>query len=145
MGIKGLPWRIGVSIFLGFAWLAFLIIWLFFYAGDYSVFQNIAIFLASILVLIGILGAMWASWGLKFAKKYGGMEPKQYKQKVPSVLSGVIGIGWLIFLIIWLYSYASGYDPYQNLAIILVSILVAGGAMGAIWAVWGMKFAGKFS
>lgn len=54
-------------------------------------------------------------------------------------LSIVVGVGWLIFLIIWLGFFAIDYNGYQNLAIFFVSILVVAAILGPIWAVWGMK------
>jgi hypothetical protein len=36
------------------AWLAFIIIWLFFYANDFTLYQNFAAILASLLVVGGI-------------------------------------------------------------------------------------------
>ncbi len=63
----GVGWRIGFSVTLGILWLAFLIIWFFFYAGSYDVYQNIAIFLASLLAVGGILAGVWMSFGWKFS------------------------------------------------------------------------------
>lgn len=37
-------------------------------SGGHSLFQSIVIVLVSVLVLGGLLGAMWASWGLRFAR-----------------------------------------------------------------------------
>ena len=52
----------------------------------------------------------------------------------------IIGsIGWFIFLILWLFLYASDYSAYRNIAIILLSILVLGLCLGGPWAFWGMK------
>lgn len=62
----GMRWRIGLSATLGTLWLVFLIIWFFFYASNYDVYQNIAIFLASLLAVGGILGGAWMSFGRKF-------------------------------------------------------------------------------
>lgn len=51
----------------------------------------------------------------------------------------VVGIGWLIFLILFLAFYAGGFNIWQNLAIMLVSLLVVGAILGPMWAYWGMK------
>ena len=48
----------------GFGWLIFLIVWLFFYAGDFDAYQNLAIFLISLLVLGAINVITWVPWGL---------------------------------------------------------------------------------
>ena len=62
----GIPvWRIGISIASGFGWLIFLVVWLFFYADRFSLYQNIGIFLASLLV-VGLVNALaWFSFGMK--------------------------------------------------------------------------------
>jgi peptidoglycan/LPS O-acetylase OafA/YrhL len=54
-------------------------------------------------------------------------------------LSIVMGVGWLIFLIIWLAFYAGNYNVYRNIAIILISILVLIIILGGSWAAWGLK------
>ncbi len=122
----GFAWRVGLSIAVVFGWLAFLIIWLFFYASHWTVFQNIAIFLVSIIVGIGILAAAWASWGIRYARSIGEMPPKMKKPMAANIVSAIAGVGWVIFLIIWLFYYAGDYTGYQNLAIFIASLLVLG-------------------
>jgi len=57
--------RLYISIIVPFVWLLFLAFWLFFYAGSYSVIQNIGIFLGSI-VIVGILEVfIWVPWGMR--------------------------------------------------------------------------------
>ena len=65
---SGMRWRVSLSIIMGVGWLAFLILWLAFYASDFNIYQNIAVVLASILIIGGILGAAWASWGMKYGR-----------------------------------------------------------------------------
>lgn len=137
---RGFGWRVSASIAVFFAWLIFLIIWLFFYASDYSVFQNLAVVLVSILAGIGILAATWASWGLRFAKHFEHEVHEVHKPKWPTVLSAITGVGWLIFIVIWLFFYADDFSGYQNLAIVIVSIMVLAGISTAAWASWGTRF-----
>ncbi len=138
---KGFGWRVGASIFTVFGWFAFLIIWLFFYAGDYDIFQNIGVVLLSIIVGVGILAGMWASWGIRYAATHRGMqEPMMHmKSRWSSVISAVAGVGWLLFLVIWLFFYADGYSSYQNLAIFIASILVLCAIAGSAWLVHWMR------
>jgi len=68
METPGLAWRVSLSIIVSIGWLVFLILWLFFYASDFNVYQNIAIILVSILIMSAILGASWASWGIKYGR-----------------------------------------------------------------------------
>jgi hypothetical protein len=140
MRTAGFGWRVAVSIAVFFGWLIFLIIWLFFYATDYSVFQNLAMILVSIIAGIGILAGTWVSWGLRFAKHFDHCVPEMHKPKWPSVLSGIAGVGWLTFIVIWLFFYADDFSGYQNLAIVIVSVMVLAGISTAAWASWGTRF-----
>ena len=137
-------WRVSLSIIAGVAWLIFVIVWLAFYAEDYSVSRNIAIILISILVLIVVLGVPWAVWAIRHIPEEGKeiMRAAGFTSRV--AVSIVIPFALLIFLIVWFYQYASDFNVYQNIAILLVSVLAVGGAMGAIWASWGMKHGKKF-
>jgi hypothetical protein len=62
---SGMGWRVSVSIISFFGLLIFFIIWLFFYAGTFNIYQNIAVVIAAILVFVGVNGAAWAPWGMK--------------------------------------------------------------------------------
>ena len=66
----GMRWRVSLSIIMGVGWLVFLILWLAFYASDFTAYQNIAIVLASLLIVGAVLGAAWASWGMKHGRKF---------------------------------------------------------------------------
>ncbi len=70
MKTKGFGWRVSFSIISVVGWLIFLIIWLFFYATDFNVYQNIAIFIVSLLAFGGIMGAVWAPWGIKYGDRF---------------------------------------------------------------------------
>jgi len=130
-------WRVALSIVMGVGWLAFFVIWLAFYAGNYSIYKNIGFFVASLMIVGGVLGAAWASWGMKHARGWSKTAPKGFKWR--AVISPIIIFAWAVFLLIWLFSFADSYNPYQNLAIFIVSILAVGGIMGVIWAPWGMR------
>lgn len=65
----GFGWRVSLSIIVSLGWLVFLILWLFFYAATFNIYQNIAVFLASILVMVAILGAAWAPWGIRYGAR----------------------------------------------------------------------------
>lgn len=130
----GFGWRVGLSIAVIFGWLAFVIIWLFFYADRYDVFQNIAIFLVSVIVALGILAGAWATWGIRYASRMGH-EPHMDKPHGATVVNVVAGVGWLIFLVIWLFFYASNYNGYQNLAVFILSLMVLGAITGSVWVV----------
>jgi len=81
MKIPGMAWRVSLSIITGIGWLIFIILWLFFYAQDYTLYQNIAIFLVSILVMGAVMGASWASFGMKHAWKFEKYHRKRKKRR----------------------------------------------------------------
>ena len=70
MKTSGFGWRVSLSIIVGVFWLSFVIIWLFFYAAGFNIYQNIAIFIVSFLVAGGIVGASWAPWGMRHGHEY---------------------------------------------------------------------------
>jgi len=65
----GLGSRVAASIGVFFGWLVFLVAWLFFFAGKFSVLENIGIALVAFLVGVAVLAMVWASWGIKYGKK----------------------------------------------------------------------------
>ena len=137
-------WRVSLSIVIGVVWLIFLIVWLAFYAGDYTFNKNIAIILISILVLIIVLGTPWAAWGLRQIPEEGKAMMRKTGFKSRVIISIVIPLLLMIFLIIWFYYYADTFNIYQNFAVFLVSIIAVGGLLGAMWAPWGMKHGKDF-
>ncbi len=127
--------KVAVSIVMGVGWLIFLILFLAFYAEGFSIWENLAIVLASILVKGAIRGPMWAYWGLKIGraqKKPPGLAPRV-------AVSTVVGCGWPIFIILFLAFYAKGFSIYENLAIVLASILVMAAILAPMWAFWWFK------
>lgn len=57
--------RVYGSIAVAFAWLLFLAFWLFYYASNYGIIQNIGVLLASIVVVGIIVVLMWVPWAMK--------------------------------------------------------------------------------
>ena len=57
--------RLYVSIVIPLIWLLFLAFWLFFYAAKYSIIQNIAVFLASIVIVAILEVIIWVPYGMK--------------------------------------------------------------------------------
>ena len=64
----GLRVRVAVTILVGTAWLIFLLLYAAFWSSGFNIFQNIAIVLVSVIAVGGVLAAMWASWGMRFAR-----------------------------------------------------------------------------
>lgn len=62
---EGMGWRLGVSVATVFGATIAAILWLFFYAGGFSIYQNIAVIIVIILAFVAVMGAIWATWGMK--------------------------------------------------------------------------------
>jgi fatty acid desaturase len=62
---EGMGWRVATSIITFFASIIGIILWLFFYAENFNAYQNIAIVVVIFLGFIAVMGATWASWGMK--------------------------------------------------------------------------------
>jgi hypothetical protein len=114
------------SLALFLLWLLFIIIWMWFFAGDPGLAltgnQNVAILLISFAVFAAILLGMWLPWARR-----RGEGPENW---------WAIGLAflWVIFLAIWFWVFAGTFDPYQNFAVFLVSLLViAAVSGGAQW------------
>ena len=111
-----------------------LIIWLFFYASDHSIYQNLAVVL--VLIVVGSISAKLMGeepdWEWKMDECPRGMGWRV-------AVSVVSALGWLAFLIAWLAFYAGDYTGYENLAIALISILALGAVMGLAWIPWAMR------
>ena len=133
-----LGWKPSISIIGGVGWLIFVIIWLAFYATDYPWEKNLAVFLLSILVVFLLLGGMWAIWSLRMIPKRGWEMFKIHGFKWRIGISIILPLAAMIFLIIWFWSYAVPYSVWQNIAVLLVTLLALGGILGAIWARWSM-------
>jgi hypothetical protein len=64
----GFPLRIGISVLTFFGLLAFFVVWLFFYADSFTIYQNIAAIIVGLLVAVAIWAAAWVSWGIKYGE-----------------------------------------------------------------------------
>lgn len=56
--------RVAGTIIVGVGCLAFILLWLAFYAGNFDFWQSIAVLFASIIIAIGITAVMWIKWVL---------------------------------------------------------------------------------
>lgn len=56
-----------------------------------------------------------------------------------ATLSIIAGLGWLIFIIIWLFFFSEEFTYNQNIAMILLSILVMAIILGIPWTIWGLR------
>jgi uncharacterized membrane protein YeiH len=66
---EGMGWSVVLSIATFFASIAAIIVWLFFYAENFNVYQNIVIVVVIILGFVALMGATWAAWGMKQSER----------------------------------------------------------------------------
>jgi hypothetical protein len=62
---EGIGWRVAVTILAFFGSVIGVILWLFFYANGFSVYQNIAVVVMIFLGFVAVMGAVWAPWGMR--------------------------------------------------------------------------------
>jgi uncharacterized RDD family membrane protein YckC len=58
-------------------------------------------------------------------------------------VSIIVFFGLLIFAIIYAAFYASSFSLFQQIAVIVVALLVAIAILGAMWSSWGIKYGKK--
>lgn len=71
-----------------------------------------------------ILAILSESWNMSFGSRVAG--------------TVIAGVGWLAFILIWLAFYAGNFDFWQNLAMLLISVIVAVGIVAVIWIKWAL-------
>jgi hypothetical protein len=137
--MRSMGWRVPASILIGVGWLAFVIIWLFFYASDYSIYRNLAVLFVSALIGMVVLVVIWVGFGLRMGRMYAPdrQEWADYRQiRWRVMFSAAVVLAWSAFFLLWLFQYADRYSGYQNIAVVFVSVLIAGGLTAAVWAKW---------
>jgi len=134
--------RIAATLVIGLGWLVFALLYLAFYTGGFSFFQNIAILLVSLVVVVALLGLMWVGYGLKQAR----MEHphgESFEPEIPSsgkaVATIIIGSGWLVFVLLFLAFCTGDFSFFQNVAILLVSVVAVTAVLGLLWVRWGLR------
>ncbi|MGY5860002.1 MAG: hypothetical protein RTU63_11585 [Candidatus Thorarchaeota archaeon] len=98
------------TLFSFIAWMAFNVIWLFFFASNFQLIENIGVVLIALL-LVGAANA------LVYIPRHEGRRVKA---------SAISGVGWLIFLIIWIIFGTGYFGLYENIGIVIASLLVVG-------------------
>ncbi len=67
------------------------------------------------------------------------MTEREKSPFIPIVLSILAGIFWAAFMLVYVVFWSSSYDWLQNLAIIILSLVVMGGIVGLMWVYWVFK------
>jgi hypothetical protein len=132
------PWGSGISISVddepgvaprlkgtmgGFVlWLVFIVLWMWFFAGNplygFSGNQNVAAILLSFAIFAAIIVGMWLPWSRR-----RGQGPENW---------WAIGLAftWVILLSLWFWFFADNFNAYQNFAVFLVSLLIIAAISG---------------
>jgi hypothetical protein len=106
-----------ISAILGVAWIGFTIVWLFFFTTNFTLFENIAIIVAALLLLAGLTNALM--WG-----------PPEWRIR----LSSGFGILWITFVVLWMPFYRNyGFLIYQGYAILIASFIIMTLIIGGAW------------
>lgn len=68
------------------------------------------------------------------------MDEKKFEHgMVKAGFSGVVVIGWLVFVILFLAFYSGGFRANEKFAVILLSVLVMTVVLGGSWAFWSLR------
>ncbi len=65
----------------------------------------------------------------------GGSKPEM-KRVYASI---ALGLGWLLFLALWLFYFATSFGILQNIAVFIISLVVVAAVAVALWVPWAMK------
>jgi len=63
--MSSLGTRIAATVIIGVAWLAFIVLYLAFFAAGFDFWQKLAIFIASGAIACGAVALMWIKWAIK--------------------------------------------------------------------------------
>ncbi len=55
-------------------------------------------------------------------------------------VSILVPITWLCVTLLYVGFWASGFSIFQSVIVIIVSTLIMGGVMGAVWMAWGPRY-----
>jgi hypothetical protein len=138
---KGMKWRGAHTGVIAVGWIAFLVLWLLAYAGDFDIYKNIAVVLGTLVLAIVVVMATWMSAFAPFMKAAGeamkGIKGLSWRFNLTMVL--IVGV--VAAVLVWLWFFALDYNGYQNLAVVILLILGTLVAVGVTWKTWDAKAA----
>lgn len=71
---------------------------------------------------------------------FGPRTPEFVRSWRGPVLVSILGpVGWLVFTLLYVGFWAGGLTLFQDVIVVLVSLLLLAGTMGAAWIVWGSR------
>ena len=62
---RGLLWRTVASILIPAAWLAFVVVHEILWAGGFTIAENLAIVVVSLVAVCAVLGVLWVTWAAR--------------------------------------------------------------------------------
>jgi len=63
-------------------------------------------------------------------------ERKYEGPMAPAYASVLVGIGWLVFILLYALYWSIGFALFQNLVVTVVSLAITSMVIGLLWLVW---------
>lgn len=63
---RKMGWRIIGSMLIMLGWVVFIVIFALLWAPDLTLFQNVVILIASLVVGVILMGIMWVAYGMRY-------------------------------------------------------------------------------
>ena len=67
------------------------------------------------------------------------MTKKEASPFIPTVVTIVAVICWAVFMLLHILFWSGDFDLFQNIVIILLSLVLAAGLIGLMWVVWAFR------
>jgi hypothetical protein len=64
------------------------------------------------------------------------MTEKEATPFIPIVVTLVAGVCWAVFMLLHVLFWSSNFDLFQNIVIIIASLVVTGCVIGLMWVFW---------
>ena len=121
--VERMSWRVTVSAVSALGWFGLVIAWPFFLADGCSILQNMAVLMLSVVALAIVNVSVW----LTFAQSVGDLKDISCDVKKHGMAEGALPLAWLVAIGVWLFCYAGDHSLYQNLAVLLLSVVPLAG------------------
>ena len=63
--MNSLSTKVAGTVVAFFGWLAFIVLYLTFFAGDFDFWQKLAVFIASGAIVTAIIAVIWIKWTMR--------------------------------------------------------------------------------
>jgi len=67
------------------------------------------------------------------------MIEKEANPFIPIVVTIVAMICWAIFMLLYALFWSTGFNLFQNIVVVLLSLVVVGGVLGLMWVSWAFR------